>query len=235
MLVDNGLAETRAKAQALIISGSVLVDGVVRTKAGHAVRAGSSITLKERMPYVSRGGLKLESAMKSFNAPCGDKICMDIGASTGGFTDYMLKNGARKVYAVDVGRGQLHPSLKSDPRVKSIEGVNFRYFSDENLKGSIEFCTIDVSFISLERILPPAVACMKAGADLIAMVKPQFESSPADLRKGVVRDEKVRRKAIKKIADFSEALGLTVVSGVDSKVKGPKGNVEHFLWLKKAL
>ena len=233
LLIDKGLAETQAKAQALIISGSVLVDGLPMTKPGTPVETDSEITLKKQSPYVSRGGLKLASVFKQFDISLSGKICMDVGASTGGFTDFMLQNGAAKVYAVDVGKNLLHEKLKKDPRVINIEETNFRYFSDESLKQHIEFVTIDVSFISLDKILPVAVQYLKAGGEMLAMIKPQFEAAPGELKKGVVTDEKIRTVTIEKIKILAGGLGLELQGEADSAIKGPEGNVEHFLWLKK--
>jgi len=233
LLHEKGLAETRTKAQALILSGNVLVDGALVTKAGTSVPETAQLTIKKSLPYVSRGGLKIESAVKHFDIFLNGKTCMDIGASTGGFTDFLLQNGAKKVYALDVGKNLLHEKLKNDPRVVSIENTNFRYFSKESLKENIEFVTIDVSFISLEKILPVAEKILEAGGEVLAMVKPQFELSAGELKKGVVKDEALRQKAIEKIKKLSSELGLKLLSEADSEIKGPEGNIEHFLWLKK--
>jgi 23S rRNA (cytidine1920-2'-O)/16S rRNA (cytidine1409-2'-O)-methyltransferase len=233
LLHERGLAESRSKAQALIMAGQVLVDGVPVTKAGTPVKPEAILSIKKTNPYVSRGGLKLEGALETLGTDVRDKVCMDVGASTGGFTDCLLQHGARKVYAVDVGHGQLHYKLRSDPRVINIEGVNFRYFSCESLKEKVEFVTIDVSFISLEKILPPVVGCLAEMGEILAMVKPQFEASPGETKKGVVRDETVRTRTIEKIKIFASTLGLHLNGELDSPVKGPEGNIEHFLWLIK--
>ena len=233
LLLEKGLADSPAKALALIISGSVFVDGQAVTKPGTQVEPDRELTLKKESPYVSRGGLKLASVFKKFDITLGGKTCLDIGASTGGFTDFMLQNGASKVYAVDVGKNLLHEKLKKDPRVVNIEETNFRYFSDESLKQHIEFVTIDVSFISLDKILPVAAQYLKAGGEMLAMVKPQFEAAPEELKKGVVRDETVRIRTIEKIKGFCKNQGLEILGEADSEIKGPEGNVEHFLWLKK--
>ena len=184
-----GLVETRSKAQALIIAGQVLVNDVPSTKSGELIKTTDKVSIKERNPYVSRGGLKLKGALDFFNIDVNNKICMDIGASTGGFTDCMLQSGAKKVYAIDAGKNQIDYNLKKDPKVISYENANFRYFSLQNLKEDIEFVTIDVSFISLEKILPVLVKMIKAGTEVVALVKPQFEVSREMLKKGVVRDE----------------------------------------------
>lgn len=233
LLVSKGLVETRTKAQALILAGQVEVDGNSNLKAGTAVSPEAVINIKKQNPYVSRGGLKLESALNAFGIDVSGRICLDIGASTGGFTDCLLQRGAVKVYAVDVGHNQMHEKVKNDPRVVNMEGVNFRYFKPEILKDRVEFVTIDVSFISLEKILPAAAASSSENAEILAMVKPQFEASPNETKKGVVRDESVRQKTIEKIKTAAVEAGLEVKGGVDSAVKGPEGNIEHFLWLSK--
>jgi len=162
-----------------------------------------------------------------------DKICMDIGASTGGFTDCMLQHGAKKVYAVDVGSRQLHYKLRNDKRVVNIENVNFRYFDKTLLQDPVEIITIDVSFISLNKILTPASEILSNNGSIIAMIKPQFELEPGETSKGVVKDEKLRTKAINKIKDYALSLGLSLIKEQDSAVKGPKGNTEHFILLNK--
>ena len=234
IVFEKGLAKTRANAQALILSGSVVVDGKVSAKPGMPVACTAEIFIKKPAPYVSRGGLKLESAFKHFKISLLGKTCMDIGASTGGFSDFMLQHGARKVYAVDVGKNLLHERLKKDPRIVNIEKTNFRYFPKELLKENIEFVTIDVSFISLGKIIPVAKEILAPGGEMVALVKPQFESPARELKNGVVKDESVRQKAIEKIKTFSNNLGLTLLGEADSGIKGPEGNIEHFLWLKKS-
>lgn len=219
----------------MIMAGQVEVEGRHNLKAGDLLPADSPVTVKHANPYVSRGGLKLESAMKAMNIGVEGKVCMDIGASTGGFTDCLLQHGASKVYAVDVGHGQLHPRIKADPRVISVEGVNFRYFPMEILKDPVEFVTIDVSFISLDKILPVAALAAAPGAQFLAMVKPQFEVQPGETKKGVVKDEAIRQKAIEKIKNIAKELKLDIKGGADSGIRGPEGNLEHFLWLEKHL
>ncbi len=232
LVVERGLAESRSKAQALILAGSISVNGVVAAKAGTPFAADVVITRKESNPYVSRGGLKLASALSIFPLSPAQKICMDIGASTGGFTDYMLQHGALKVYAVDVGHGQLHWKLRNDPRVVVMEGVNFRYFSPSELTDPVSFVTIDVSFISLDKILPVIPRFLEPGGQVLAMVKPQFEMSAAQVKRGVVRDDQLRATAINRIRDVAISCKFVIAGGVDSAVKGPKGNTEHFLWLR---
>lgn len=233
LIFERGLVESRSKAQSLVMTGMVLVNGQKVTKAGTQVDDEDIIEIERQNPYVSRGGLKLESVLKLFDIDFNNKICMDIGASTGGFTDCMLQHGAKKVYAVDVGTAQLHYKLRNDSRVVNIENVNFRYFDKSLLKDDIDIITIDVSFVSLDKILPLASEVVSDNGLIIAMVKPQFELKPNEIKKGVVRDETLRQKAINKIKDFVVVLGLEILKEQDSGVKGPKGNLEHFLMLKK--
>jgi 23S rRNA (cytidine1920-2'-O)/16S rRNA (cytidine1409-2'-O)-methyltransferase len=233
LIFEKGLAETRSKAQALVMAGSVLVNGKKITKAGTQVSTEDIIEIEKQNPYVSRGGLKLESVLNLFELDFNDKICIDIGASTGGFTDCMLQHGAKKVYAVDVGTAQLHYKLRNDARVVNIENVNFRYFDKSLLKDDIDIITIDVSFISLDKILPLASEIIKNTGFIVAMIKPQFELEPNEIKKGVVKDEKLRQKAIDKIKNFALNLGLEIIKEQDSGIKGPKGNLEHFILLRK--
>ena len=233
LIFEKGLAESRSKAQALVMEGTVLVNGKKITKAGTPVSEDDIIEIEKQNPYVSRGGLKLESVLNLFNIDFTDKICIDIGASTGGFTDCMLQHGAKKVYAVDVGTAQLHYKLRNDKRVVNIENVNFRYFDKSLLKDNIDIITIDVSFISLDKILPLASEIISKDGFIVAMIKPQFELEPNEINKGVVRDENLRQKAINKIKDVAINLGLETVKEQDSGIKGPKGNLEHFVLLKK--
>jgi len=233
LIFEKGLAETRTKAQALILGGNVFVNGEVARKAGALIDDKDLIEIKNANPYVSRGGLKLESALNALNIDVSGFVCLDIGASTGGFTDCMLQKGCVKVYAVDVGAGQLHYKLRNDPRVVNIENANFRYFDASLIKDEIDFASIDVSFISLDKILPQAYKLVKNGGFVLAMIKPQFELEPREIRKGVVRDEKLRQKAITKIKDFASGLKFKFISEADSGLKGPKGNLEHFILLQK--
>lgn len=233
LIFERGLVESRSKAQALVMAGTVLVNDKKITKAGTQISDDDIIEIEKQNPYVSRGGLKLESVLNLFDIDFTGKICMDIGASTGGFTDCMLQHGAKKVYAVDVGNGQLHYKLRKDVRVVNIENVNFRYFDKTLLKDDIDLITIDVSFISLDKILTLAIEILSNSGSIIAMIKPQFELEPSEIKKGVVRDEKLRIKAIDKIKNFAINLGLDIIKEQDSAVKGPKGNLEHFILLKK--
>ncbi len=229
VIFEKNLAESRSKAQALVMAGEVLVNGKKITKAGFQVSDDDLIEIEQQNPYVSRGGLKLESVLKLFEINFTDKVCMDIGASTGGFTDCMLQHGAKKVYAVDVGTAQLHYKLRNDPRVVNIENVNFRYFDKALLKDDIDIITIDVSFISLDKILPLASEIVSPLGNIIAMIKPQFELETGEVKKGVVKDEKLRQKAIDKIKNVVESLNMMVIKEQDSGLKGPKGNLEHFV------
>ncbi len=230
---SRGLAESRARAQAVILAGNILVNGVPLTKPGTPVPETSELSVKDTNPYVSRGGLKLEGALGRFGISPEGKVCLDVGSSTGGFTDCLLQRGAVKVYAVDVGRNQLHHKLRSDPRVAVMEEVNFRYFSPDTLKEPVLLAAIDVSFISLDKILPVVHDCLAPGGQAVAMVKPQFEVSRGETRKGVVRDEGIRQKAIDRIRAVAVDIGFTVEGSADAAIKGPRGNLEHFLLLKK--
>jgi 23S rRNA (cytidine1920-2'-O)/16S rRNA (cytidine1409-2'-O)-methyltransferase len=232
LLVDKGLASNRSKAQAFIMAGNILIAGKICDKCGMLVAEDAEIEIKKVNPFVSRGGLKLESALNNLGIKVAGATCLDVGASTGGFTDCLLQRGALKVYAVDVGYGQLALKLRQDARVINIEQVNFRYFDFSLIKDEIDFSTIDVSFISLDKILPIVQKCIKKGGQILAMIKPQFELSPKEVKKGVVRDEALRQKAFCKIKDFARGLGMEILGEADSGLKGPKGNLEHFLWLE---
>ncbi|MDR3092437.1 MAG: TlyA family RNA methyltransferase [Endomicrobium sp.] len=233
LLLKERFAETRAKAQAFIMSGNIFVNNQVQYKPGTLVGEEDLVEVKNTNPYVSRGGLKLESALKTLAIDVEGYICLDIGASTGGFTDCLLQKGAAKVYAVDVGTGQLHYKLRQDKRVINIENVNFRYFDVFFLKDNIALATIDVSFISLDKILPVAYKSVSKNGFVLAMIKPQFELEPSEVKKGIVRDKKLRQKAINKIKKVASDLGFKIISETDSALKGPKGNLEHFVLLSK--
>lgn len=233
LLLKERFAETRAKAQAFIMSGNIFVNNQVQYKPGTLVGKEDLVEVKNTNPYVSRGGLKLESALKTLAIDVEGYICLDIGASTGGFTDCLLQKGAAKVYAVDVGTGQLHYKLRQDKRVINIENVNFRYFDVFFLKDNIALATIDVSFISLDKILPVAYKSVSKNGFVLAMIKPQFELEPSEVKKGIVRDKKLRQKAINKIKKVASGLGFKIISETDSALKGPKGNLEHFVLLSK--
>ena len=233
LLVARGLAESRAKAQALIQAGQVLVDGQLRDKPGMLVPEDAEISLKERPRYVSRGGEKLEAALRAFGIDPRGKVCLDIGASTGGFTDCLLQHGAGKVYAVDVGKGQLHWKLRTDPRVVVREGLNARYLSYQDIGEPVDLATVDVSFISLKLVLPPLQGIVRPEGDVIALVKPQFEAGRDKVgRGGVVRDPEVHREVLFGIAHFAEEeLDWSVAGAIRSPLLGPAGNVEFLLHL----
>jgi 23S rRNA (cytidine1920-2'-O)/16S rRNA (cytidine1409-2'-O)-methyltransferase len=231
LLVEAGLAPTRARAQALVLAGQVVVEDQRVDKPGTRVPVDAALRLKgEPMPYVSRGGLKLEAALRHFALDVRGAVCADIGASTGGFTDCLLQAGAARVHALDVGRGQLHDRLRTDPRVVSREGVNARYLTAEDLPESVSVMVVDVSFISLTQVLPAAVPFLAPGGTLVSLVKPQFEAGRDEVGKGgVVRDDVVRAAAVERVRACVIGLGLTVVGTLDSPVHGPAGNREVLL------
>ncbi|HIC08983.1 MAG TPA: TlyA family RNA methyltransferase, partial [Aquificales bacterium] len=234
LLVQKGLAPTREKAQALVMAGQVYVDGRKVEKAGERVSPDSRIEVKGGMKYVSRGGYKLEKALKTFGVNPEGWVCLDVGASTGGFTDCLLQHGAKRVYAVDVGTAQLDQKLRQDPRVVSYEKTDARNLTEEHIPEKVDLITVDVSFIPLEKVLPSVVPFLKEGGLIVALVKPQFELSPKDVKKGVVRDPSKRREAINKVAHFAvENLKLSLLGVTKSAPKGPKGNEEFLLLLKK--
>ena len=236
ILVNQGYAPSREKAKAIIMSGNVYVNGQKEDKAGTGFDE-SKIQLEVRgssLRYVSRGGLKLEKAMNQWNLKLNDKVCMDIGASTGGFTDCMLQNGASKVYSVDVGHGQLAWKLRNDERVVCMEQTNFRYMGREDIQDDLDFASVDVSFISLTKILIPARNLLRIGAEMVCLVKPQFEAGKEKVGKnGVVREPEVHEEVIAKIVDFAHLIGFSVLHLDYSPIKGPEGNIEYLLHLCK--
>ena len=235
LMVNNGLAASRELAKAYIMAGDVYVDGNKEDKAGTKVDVNANIELRGKvMPYVSRGGYKLEKAMEVFPVTIEGKICMDIGSSTGGFTDCMLQNGASKVYSIDVGYGQLAWKLRNDERVVCMEKTNVRYITEEQVPDKPQFASVDVSFISLTKVIPPALNVMSDDAQLVCLIKPQFESGREKVgKKGVVRDKKVHEEVILKIIDFAFEIGLNVI-GIDfSPIKGPEGNIEYLIMLDR--
>jgi len=236
LLVERGLVKSRERARALIMAGKVLVDGKVVDKAGAKVPAEAKIELKgEDIPYVSRGGLKLETAIKEFGLKVDGFTCLDVGASTGGFTDCLLKHGAKKVYAVDVGRGQLDWKLRNDPRVISIEGFNARYLTEKEVPERVDLAVSDVSFISLTRILPVIKRFLKPEGKIVALIKPQFELTKREIDRGrgVVREPELHKKAIDKILSFSREIGLYPEKLTLSRPRGPKGNKEFLVLLSQ--
>lgn len=236
ILVNRGYAASREKAKALLRAGGVYVNGRREEKAG-AFFEEDGIGLEVRgdgLKYVSRGGLKLEKAVDCWKLALTGKVCLDIGASAGGFTDCMLQNGAGKVYAVDVGIGQLAQALREDARVVCMEQTNFRYVTPEDFPEEVDFAGADVSFISLTKILIPARNLLRTGGEMVCLIKPQFEAGREKVgKKGVVRERKVHREVIEKIVDYADSIGFTVQHLEHSPVRGPEGNVEYLLHLKK--
>ncbi len=237
ILVNRGLATSREKAKTIIMSGDVFVNGQREDKPGTAFDETKITSLEVKgneLPYVSRGGLKLEKAVKNFGFSLQDAVCMDIGASTGGFTDCMLQNGAKKVYSVDVGHGQLDWKLRSDERVVCMEKTNFRYMVRDDIQDDLDFASCDVSFISLTKILIPARKLLKDGAQMVCLIKPQFEAGRENVgKKGVVRDPKVHEDVVHRIVDYVDIIGFDVLHLDFSPIKGPEGNIEYLIHIRK--
>lgn len=235
LLVSQGLAASREKAKAIIMAGNVLVNGQREDKAGTMIDVKSEITVKgNQLKYVSRGGLKLEKAMSHFDLTLEGKVCMDVGASTGGFTDCMLQNGAVKVYSVDVGHGQLDWKLRNDERVVCMEKTNIRYVTPEDIQEAPSFVSIDVSFISLTKVLLPVRELMAEAGEIVCLIKPQFEAGREKVgKKGVVRDPKVHEEVIEKVIAYGSEIGLESRELEFSPIKGPEGNIEYLLHLVK--
>ena len=235
LLVKKGLAPSREKAKIMIMEGNVFVAGQREDKAGSTFPEDVQIEVRgSSLKYVSRGGLKLEKALASFPIELNGCICMDIGASTGGFTDCMLQNGAVKVYAIDVGYGQLAWKLRSDERVVCMEKTNFRYVTDEQIKEPVDFASVDVSFISLSKILPVAYPLLKESGEMACLIKPQFEAGREKVgKKGVVRDPKVHEEVIQSVFGFASDAGFAICGLEFSPVRGPEGNIEYLMYLRK--
>ena len=235
LLVNRRLADSREKAKAIIMSGVVFVDGQKEDKAGQKYDVSSRIEIRgSTMKYVSRGGLKLEKAMTSFGAGLDGCVCMDVGSSTGGFTDCMLQNGASKVYAVDVGHGQLAWKLRQDERVVVMEKTNIRYVTPEDIEDRLDFASIDVSFISLTKVLAPVRELLKDGGRIVCLIKPQFEAGREKVgKKGVVRDKAVHYEVIETVLTYAAGAGFDVLGLDFSPIKGPEGNIEYLACLKK--
>ncbi len=235
LLVERGISSTRERAKALILSGAVLVDETPVDKAGALVREDAQIRVKgEDNPYVSRGGQKLKGALTEFDVHVGGLVALDVGASTGGFTDCLLQEGAKKVYAVDVGYGQFAWSLRNDPRIVLFERTNIRFFSGEGIGDRIDIATIDTSFISLRLVMPAVLRLLEGKAVIIALVKPQFEAGYGEVgKKGVVKDPVMHRKILQDMVEFCRELGLDVVGTCESPLMGPAGNREFFLYAIK--
>ena len=234
LLVERNLVQSRERAKALIMAGEVYVDGMKEDKAGTKIDIKSEITLKTSdMKYVSRGGFKLEKAVNEFGVELKDKICMDIGASTGGFTDCMLQNGAKKVYSIDVGYGQFAWKLRNDSRVVCLEKTNIRYITKEQVPDEPNFASVDVSFISLKKVIPPALEVMSEEASLVCLIKPQFEAGREKVgKKGVVREKSTHLEVIEKVIEFAVSIGFEILNLEYSPIKGPEGNIEYLLYLQ---
>ncbi len=234
LMVQRGLAESREKAKAVIMSGNVFVDGQREDKAGASFGEKAVIEVKGNpLKYVSRGGLKLEKAVECFEVSLTDRICMDVGSSTGGFTDCMLQNGARKVYAGDVGTNQLAWKLRQDERVTVMERTNIRYVTKEQIPEPVEFASIDVAFISLTKVLQPVKDLLVPDGEIVALIKPQFEAGREQVgKKGVVRDRNVHLEVIERVLAYAESIGFAVRNLEYSPIKGPEGNIEYLAHLK---
>lgn len=235
LLVNRGLAPSREKAKTLIMEGKVFVNHNREDKAGSTFPDDCQIEIHgETLKYVSRGGLKLEKAMNHFTISLEGKVCMDIGASTGGFTDCMLQNGASKVFSVDVGYGQFAWKLRQDPRVVCMEKTNIRYVTPEQIGEPLDFASVDVSFISLTKVLGPARELLTDGGEMVCLIKPQFEAGREKVgKKGVVRDPKVHEEVIHRVIDFALDNGFSILNLEFSPIKGPEGNIEYLVHIKK--
>lgn len=236
LLVNRGLAPSREKAKTMIMEGNVFVNNNREDKAGATFSDDCKIEIHGKtLQYVSRGGLKLEKAMKHFGITLDGKVCMDIGASTGGFTDCMLQNGASKVYAVDVGYGQFAWKLRQDERVVCMEKTNIRYVTPEQIDDALDFASVDVSFISLTKVLIPARALLKDAGQMVCLIKPQFEAGREKVgKKGVVRDKKVHEEVIEKVIGFALENGFSIHNLEYSPIKGPEGNIEYLVYIEKS-
>lgn len=235
LLVEQGYFDSRERAKKAIMAGLVFVDNQRCDKAGSEVKEESKIEVKGNpIPYVSRGGLKLEKAMKNFDITLENKVCLDIGASTGGFTDCMLQNGAKKVFAIDVGYGQFAWKLRTDERVVCMERTNIRYVTLEDTKEPSDFASIDVSFISLKTIMPATLNLLKSNGEVVALIKPQFEAGRGKVgKKGVVRDINIHKEVVQNIIDFLIENNLKVINLSYSPIKGPEGNIEYLVYFSK--
>ena len=233
VVVDKGLAPSRERARALVIAGQIMVDGKVVSKAGAQVGQNADVVLVgSDLPYVGRGGLKLAHALDAFGIDVSGREALDIGASTGGFTDVLLQRGASRVVALDVGHGQLDWTLRNDPRVVVIERFNARSLTPADLPGPVDIVCIDVSFISLRQILPVVPPLLRPGADVVALVKPQFEAGRGEVRKGVIHDAAIHARVVDEIGVAAAAVGLTRAASTTSPITGQKGNVEFLLHLR---
>lgn len=234
-LVEQGLVASRSMAQSMIMAGEVYVNDQKATKAGETVTGTESVEIRGKsLKYVSRGGLKLDKAMSVFPINLKDTVCMDIGASTGGFTDCMLQNGAKRVYSIDVGYGQLAWKLRQDTRVVNLERTNIRYVTEEQVPEQIDFFSVDVSFISLKLVLPVAYRLLKENGTGVCLIKPQFEAGKEKVgKKGVVRDKDIHLEVIEKVLAFTREIGFSVLGLDFSPIKGPEGNIEYLMYIGK--
>ena len=232
-LYEKGLVPSREKAQAVIMAGQVLVNGRVVDKPGYRLKGDEKVEVKALPKYVSRGGEKLEWAAKRFGLDFKDKVVLDVGSSTGGFTDFMLQHGAKKVYAVDVGRGQMDYKLRQNPKVILYEETDARELTEEHIPEKVDVVTCDVSFISATKVLPNVFKFLKEDGELIVLVKPQFELCPRKVKKGIVKEESHRREAIEKVANFLKEHGFKILGITKSRPKGTKGNEEFFIYAKR--
>lgn len=234
LLVERGLAPSRERAQAFLMAGEVYVDGTRVDKPGTKVKPESAVEIRGRgLPFASRGGLKLQKALDAFRLDPTGRTCIDLGASTGGFTDCLLQRGAAKVYAVDVGRGQLDLKLRQDPRVVVMERTNARHLRPEQIGEAASLVTADLAFISLEKVLPTAAELLAEGGEIVALVKPQFEAGPRQVRRGVVRDPAVHREVLERVIRAAAGLGLELTGLTFSPVRGPAGNLEFLAGFRK--
>jgi len=229
LLVERNIFDSRAKAQAAIAAGLVKADGRLVIKPSESISPDATFEAQPAHPYVSRGGLKLKAALDAFAIDATDAICLDIGASTGGFCQVLLEAGARRVYAVDVGHGQLHPSIAGDTRIINLEGVDARKIDETMIPEQIDLLVSDVSFISLKLVLPPVMRFLKTGARLVVLIKPQFEAGPGNVRKGLVKDEAVHRKVCEDLQAFIAKLGFEIINLVPSPITGGDGNREFLI------
>lgn len=234
VLVERGLVRSREYAQQIIKEGKLIVRGLIDLKPSSLIDINSEITIMDEPKYVSRGGIKLEAALEHFNIPVHSKTAIDVGASTGGFTDCLLQRGAKRVYCVDVGYGQLAWKLRQDERVVVLDRINARYLNETSIPEPLDMAVIDVSFISLRLIIPPVVGVLKQTAEVIALIKPQFEVGKGEVGKGgIVKEKDKRLRAVKGVCEFIRDYGLTVIGTMESPIKGQQGNVEYFVYALK--
>lgn len=235
LILSRGITDSRERARALIMEGSVMVNGAPVTKAGTLIDADARIELRsQEMPYVSRGGIKLNAALEHFGISAVGKTAMDIGSSTGGFTDCLLQNGAQKIFCIDVGYGQIALKLRNDPRVVLFERTNIRHLDKQLIPDIVDFITVDVSFISLRLVLPKVKEFLRDGGEALVLVKPQFEVGKGEVGKGgIVRDEAKRMSAVASVREYAESIGLRTIGVFQSTLPGQKGNIEYFIYLIK--